>query len=100
MNDITQVKVGDAANVVPDGSLERIPGRVVFVGSPSTAGSSTTYPVVIGLNQTAAALRNGRREGCHLSLNTVDLGRIRAAAPDEVIRCEECRRILVREQNA
>jgi predicted nucleic acid-binding Zn-ribbon protein len=44
----------------------------------------------------AAALRGGRCEGCHLSLNTVDLARIRAAAPDEVLRCEECRRILVR----
>jgi uncharacterized protein len=44
----------------------------------------------------AAALRQGRCEGCHLSLNTVDLAHIRAAAPDEVLRCEECRRILVR----
>lgn len=44
----------------------------------------------------AAALRGGRCEGCHLSLNTVDLARIRAAAPDEVLRCEECRRILIR----
>ncbi len=44
----------------------------------------------------AAALRRGRCEGCHLALNTVDLNRIGAAAPDEVIRCEECRRILVR----
>jgi predicted nucleic acid-binding Zn-ribbon protein len=44
----------------------------------------------------AAALRGGRCEGCHLTLNTVDLNRIRAAAPDEVLRCEECRRILVR----
>jgi predicted nucleic acid-binding Zn-ribbon protein len=44
----------------------------------------------------AAALRGGRCQGCHLSLNTVDLNRIRAAAPDEVQRCEECRRILVR----
>jgi uncharacterized protein len=44
----------------------------------------------------AAALRRGRCEGCHLSLNTVDLNRIRSAAPDEVLRCEECRRILVR----
>ncbi|HEY3957476.1 MAG TPA: C4-type zinc ribbon domain-containing protein [Streptosporangiaceae bacterium] len=44
----------------------------------------------------AAALRGGRCEGCHLALNTVDLNRIRAAAPDEVLRCEECRRILVR----
>jgi uncharacterized protein len=44
----------------------------------------------------AAALRRGQCQGCHLSLNTVDLNAIRAAAPDEVIRCEECRRILVR----
>ena len=44
----------------------------------------------------AAALRGGRCQGCHLSLNTVDLNQIRAAAPDEVLRCEECRRILVR----
>jgi predicted nucleic acid-binding Zn-ribbon protein len=44
----------------------------------------------------AAALRAGRCEGCHLTLNTVDLNEIRASAPDEVIRCEECRRILVR----
>jgi predicted nucleic acid-binding Zn-ribbon protein len=44
----------------------------------------------------AAALRRGRCEGCHLSLNTVDLNTIRSADPDEVLRCEECRRILVR----
>jgi predicted nucleic acid-binding Zn-ribbon protein len=44
----------------------------------------------------AAALRGGRCEGCHLTLNTVDLNRIRAADDDEVLRCEECRRILVR----
>jgi predicted nucleic acid-binding Zn-ribbon protein len=44
----------------------------------------------------AAALHRGRCEGCHLALNTTDLNTIRDAAPDEVIRCEECRRILVR----
>ena len=44
----------------------------------------------------AAALRRGQCQGCHLSLNTVDLNAIRAAAPDDVLRCEECRRILVR----
>ena len=44
----------------------------------------------------AAMLRAGRCEGCHLALNKVDLNQIRAAAPDEVVRCEECRRILVR----
>ncbi len=44
----------------------------------------------------AAALRRGVCQGCHLTLNTVDLNAIRAAADDEVVRCEECRRILVR----
>jgi len=44
----------------------------------------------------AAMLRAGRCQGCHLTLNTVDLNQIRNSAPDEVIRCEECRRILVR----
>lgn len=44
----------------------------------------------------AAALHRGRCEGCHMELTPVDLERIREAPPAEVIRCEECRRILVR----
>ena len=44
----------------------------------------------------AAALIRGACQGCNLSLNSGDLAAIRAAAPDEVLRCEECRRILVR----
>ncbi len=44
----------------------------------------------------AAMLRRGRCEGCHVSMSTVDLNAIRAAPADEVVRCEECRRILVR----
>lgn len=44
----------------------------------------------------AAALHRGRCDGCRIELTPVDLGRIREAPPAEVIRCEECRRILVR----
>ncbi len=44
----------------------------------------------------AAPLHRGRCQGCQLTLPPADLGRIRSAAPDEVVRCEECRRILVR----
>lgn len=44
----------------------------------------------------AAALRQRRCEGCRLELNAVEVGRIRSASDDEVLRCEECRRILVR----
>jgi predicted nucleic acid-binding Zn-ribbon protein len=44
----------------------------------------------------AAALRQRRCQGCNLTLNTVDLNAIRVAPEDDVLRCEECRRILVR----
>ena len=44
----------------------------------------------------AARLYQRRCDGCRLELNTTDINRIRAAADDTVIRCEECRRILVR----
>ncbi len=44
----------------------------------------------------AAALRHRSCQGCNLTMNTVDLNAIRAAPDDEVLRCEECRRILVR----
>lgn len=44
----------------------------------------------------AAALHQRRCQGCRLELNAQDIGRIRASSPDEVLRCEECSRILVR----
>jgi len=44
----------------------------------------------------AAVLRQRRCEGCRLELNAVDINRFTAAAQDEVLRCEECRRILIR----
>ncbi len=44
----------------------------------------------------AAELRQRRCGGCRLELNNVDLDRIKNAAQDEVVRCEECRRIMIR----
>ncbi|WP_319462448.1 zinc ribbon domain-containing protein [Micromonospora sp. RTP1Z1] len=44
----------------------------------------------------AALLTVGRCGGCRLDLSGADLARIRKAAPDDVVRCEECRRIMVR----
>ncbi|GAA0938178.1 zinc ribbon domain-containing protein [Virgisporangium aurantiacum] len=44
----------------------------------------------------AALLRAGRCEGCRLELSGSEKTRIRAAAPDDVVRCDDCRRILVR----
>jgi uncharacterized protein len=44
----------------------------------------------------AAALRQRRCEGCHIELSGTELSSARTAAPDEVLRCENCRRILIR----
>jgi uncharacterized protein len=44
----------------------------------------------------AAALRARQCGGCRLSLDNAELAVIRKAPSDEVIRCEECQRILVR----
>ncbi|WP_402464664.1 zinc ribbon domain-containing protein [Isoptericola aurantiacus] len=48
----------------------------------------------------AAALRGNRCEGCRLELNPGDLATARNAAPEQVVRCEECGRILVRDPDA
>ncbi|MGC5319155.1 zinc ribbon domain-containing protein [Micromonospora arida] len=44
----------------------------------------------------AALLTGGRCGGCRLDLSGADLARIRKAVPDDVVRCEDCRRIMVR----
>ncbi|MFC5822283.1 zinc ribbon domain-containing protein [Nonomuraea insulae] len=44
----------------------------------------------------AAILRGGRCQGCKVALSIAEMNRIKAAPHDEVLRCEECRRILVR----
>jgi predicted nucleic acid-binding Zn-ribbon protein len=87
-----------------DAALEEIAEQAGKAETARAAVASDIPPDVLKLYDKlreqqgvgAAALRRGRCEGCHLTLNTVDLNQIRAAAPDEVLRCEECRRILVR----
>ncbi|MGH9222811.1 MAG: zinc ribbon domain-containing protein [Acidimicrobiales bacterium] len=44
----------------------------------------------------AARLVNGRCTGCHLTLPATELDRIKREAPDALIRCEQCSRVLVR----
>ncbi|MGV9548938.1 zinc ribbon domain-containing protein [Streptomyces ardesiacus] len=44
----------------------------------------------------AAKLYQRSCQGCRQELAITELGEIRAAAPDTVVRCENCRRILVR----
>ena len=44
----------------------------------------------------AALLIGNKCDGCHLAINAIELERIKGLEMDEIIRCEECRRILVR----
>lgn len=44
----------------------------------------------------AAELRQRRCNGCQLGIDNAELSRIKALPADEVVRCEECSRILVR----
>ena len=44
----------------------------------------------------AAKLHSGQCMGCNLVINAGDLAKLNALSPEEVARCEECRRILVR----
>jgi predicted nucleic acid-binding Zn-ribbon protein len=87
----------DAAFTEIDEQAGKASDQRAEVGAEVPADLLKLYDQIRGTRDVGAAmLRAGRCEGCHLSMNTVDLNVLRSAAPDEVIRCEECRRILVR----
>jgi predicted nucleic acid-binding Zn-ribbon protein len=48
----------------------------------------------------AARLYRHRCEGCHLELSGADLREVAEAPPTLVLRCEECRRVLVRTEES
>ncbi len=48
----------------------------------------------------ASLLRARQCGGCQLAIDASELGRIKAAPADDVIRCEECQRILVRTEES
>jgi predicted nucleic acid-binding Zn-ribbon protein len=88
----------DAAFADVDAEVDRVQGERARVVADIPADLLALYDKVradsggVG----AAPLHRGRCQGCQLTLTPADLGRIRAEAADEVVRCEECRRILVR----
>ena len=88
----------DAAFADIDNEVARVEGERARVAPEIPADLLALYDRIrassggIG----AAPLHRGRCQGCQLTLTPADLGRIRAEPDDEVVRCEECRRILVR----
>ncbi|GAA4722874.1 C4-type zinc ribbon domain-containing protein [Pedococcus ginsenosidimutans] len=95
----------EAARVAQDDALREYEAEAAKVAAPradTVAGVGDDLVALYEKIRTqagglgAAALRQRRCGGCQLELNNVEMNRIKAAAEDEVLRCEECRRILVR----
>jgi predicted nucleic acid-binding Zn-ribbon protein len=88
----------DAATVEIDSETEALGGERATLAGGLPGDLVALYEKIrAGSNGVgAAALRRGRCEGCQLELSTTDLNAIRTKADDEIVRCEECRRILVR----
>lgn len=83
----------DLAAAAADTEAPR-PGLVEEVGADLVALYDKLRSAKGGVG--AAALRQRRCLGCQLEVNAADLAAIRSAPADEVVRCEECGRILVR----
>jgi predicted nucleic acid-binding Zn-ribbon protein len=87
--------------------LTEIDGHVVDATADRADAASSISAELLALYEKirstsgigAAPLVGGRCEGCHMQLAPNDLRTIEAAEPDDVLRCEECRCILVRAQN-
>lgn len=94
--EIVQRRDAEVAQI--DGEIERVTAERASAVSGLHEPLVVLYEKVRGQQAGvgAAALRGRRCEGCRLELNPTDLQRIRGAGEDEVVRCEECRRILVR----
>ncbi|MBV8234711.1 MAG: HlyD family efflux transporter periplasmic adaptor subunit [Acidimicrobiia bacterium] len=70
VTDIGNVKPGQDAAVVPDGAGSSIDGKVVSISVvPTTSGTNTVYPVVIGLNGSPDGLYNGGDAAVTITLN-------------------------------
>ncbi|MEU2158814.1 C4-type zinc ribbon domain-containing protein [Streptomyces sp. NPDC019396] len=99
-----QAKVDDATGR-RDAAFEQIDGDTTSVTKEREVVAGTVPADLMKLYEKlrgqqggvgAARLFQRRCEGCHIELNITELNEVRAAAPDTVVRCENCRRILVR----
>ncbi|GHH84538.1 hypothetical protein GCM10018793_49150 [Streptomyces sulfonofaciens] len=99
-----QARIDDAAGR-RDTAYEELDGEISSVGKEREVIAASVPADLLGLYEKlrgqqggigAAKLYQRRCEGCRLELNITELNDVRSAAPDTVLRCENCRRILVR----
>lgn len=89
----------DAAFAALDAELAVIAADRAAAAAGLDAGLLSLYERLRDANGGigAATLLRGQCQGCNMKLNAGDLAAIEAAAAEQVVRCEECGRILVRE---
>ncbi|WP_405594999.1 zinc ribbon domain-containing protein [Streptomyces sp. NBC_01092] len=99
-----QGKVDDAT-ARRDAAFEEIDGEVATVTKEREVIAGSVPADLLGLYDKlrqqqggigAAKLYQRTCQGCRQELAITELSEVRAAAPDTVLRCENCRRILVR----
>ncbi|MEU8245005.1 C4-type zinc ribbon domain-containing protein [Nonomuraea sp. NPDC048916] len=87
----------DAALTEIDKEAGDAEGRRTSVAADIPADLLALYQKLKGQYGVGAAmLRGGRCQGCKVALSIAEMNHIKAAPHDDVLRCEECRRILVR----
>ncbi|MFG2469411.1 zinc ribbon domain-containing protein [Streptomyces canus] len=99
-----QSKIEDAT-ARRDAALESLDGEIASVTKEREVISGTVPADLLKLYDKLRAQQGGigaaklyqrTCQGCRQELAITDINEIRAAAPDTVVRCENCRRILVR----
>lgn len=99
-----QGKVDDAT-ARRDAAFEEIDGEVASVTKEREVMAGSVPADLLKLYDKLRAQQGGigaaklyqrTCQGCRQELSITDINEIRAAAPDTVVRCENCRRILVR----
>lgn len=87
----------DAALAEIDETIARRTPERAAIAAELPAELVTLYERARAQSGTGAALLRQRRcEACHIELSGSELARVRNAAPDEVVRCDNCRAVLVR----
>ncbi len=91
-------------NIRKENALASINNQLEGIASDRASVTQSVNPELLALYEKirldggmgAAPLAGNQCKGCNLTLNTIEVQRINGLADDEVVRCEECRCILVR----
>jgi predicted nucleic acid-binding Zn-ribbon protein len=87
----------DAIADIADGTTRHETARAAVAGAVPPALLSLYERIHTQTGTTGAALLKARQcQGCRIELNGRELAAVRNADPHEVVRCENCGRILVR----